>query len=611
MGLNDIVLSGLAVAPGISLGRAVLVDGHYGLLSAEERIIPEAEVELEVKRFLVAIETSRKQLDRIQQHMAEAVDRQHAQIFMAQAAFLDDDLIVADTVAAIRRECRSADYLLHRRVTELVSQLASCEDEFFRARNNDVLDVTNRVMSNLSHGRQTLGPTPYGPDTVIVAPDLAPSETAQLFKNPIRGLVLEKGGITSHTAILAKALGIPAVVGVAGLLQHVRTGELIIVDGSRGSVRLRPNPAAVALAEQDIQLWAEEQRSLEMLRDQPALTPDGTSVILMANVELPMEIEQMPHFGAEGIGLFRTEFLFMNRREPPSEEEQYNIYRDVMEKIPDKPVTFRTLDFGGDKLPFAGMAHEANPFMGVRAIRLCLARRSIFHAQLRAILRAAVHGQVKILIPMVSGVEEILEVRRELDICAAQLRQEGKPHRRDLPLGAMIEIPSAAVMADLLAPHCDFFSIGSNDLVQYTLAVDRGNEGVAYLFEPWHPAVVRLILRTIEAAEEHQIPCSICGEIASDPAYVALLVGMGFRELSMTATCIPRVKNLIRAIPLGEARMLAADVVTQRDLAGIRRVVTTRLSPYLPLGFPSEKPTKSQDHDSAWNLSSVTVPGSS
>jgi phosphotransferase system enzyme I (PtsI) len=576
------ILNGLSVSPGVAVGRAVLVDGHSGLLTVEERIIPDEDLELEVKRFLAAVETSRMQLAKIQRQMESAVDARHAQIFTAQAVFLDDDFLIASTVGEIRREQRNGDYLLHRKVSELVGHMAACEDEFFRARNNDILDVTNRILSNMAaQTDRTRSQSHYPPDAIIVATDLAPSQTAQIFQNPVQAMVLEKGGPTSHTAILSKAFGIPAVVGASGIISRVRTGDQLIVDGTRGIVILHPDEAAIAEAVRERAVWAEEIRKLEPLRDQPAATPDGVVVTLRANVELPIEVPHIAAHGADGIGLFRTEFLFMNRSEPPDEQEQFEIYKDVLEKVDGKLVIFRTLDFGGDKLPFAGISNEANPFMGVRAIRLCLARRDILQTQLRALARAAVHGPVNILVPMISGVEEILEVRRELAKAKESLRAEGIPFAESIPLGIMIEIPSAAVMADQLARHCDFFSIGSNDLVQYTIAVDRGNEGVAYLFEPWHPAVLRLIKMTIEAARRHGIPCSICGEVASDPAFAALLLGMGLRELSMTATCVPRVKALIRNIPSTQCEILAERVLEACTVADIRKTVDELLAGYL------------------------------
>jgi phosphotransferase system enzyme I (PtsI) len=456
------------------------------------------------------------------------------------------------------------------------------EDEFFRARNNDVLDVTNRVLANLAaQPERARVQVHYPPDAILVATDLAPSQTAQMFKNPVQAMVLEKGGPTSHTAILSKALGIPAVVGAAGIITRIRTGDRLVVDGTRGLVILHPDEATVAEAQRNRASWAEENRQLESLRDQPASTPDGVTLVLRSNVELPQEVEHIARHGAEGIGLFRTEFLFMNRAEPPDEEEQFEIYCDVLQRVQGKSVTFRTLDFGGDKLPFAGISHEANPFMGVRAIRLCLAKREILRSQLRALTRAAIHGPMQILVPMISGVEEILEVRSELRQCQAALAVRGVAFRSEIPLGIMIEIPSAAVMADQLAGHCDFFSIGSNDLVQYTLAVDRGNEGVAYLFDPWHPAVLRLIKMTIDAALRHGIPCSICGEVASDPAFAALLMGMGFRELSMTATCVPRVKSLLRSLPASQAELLAREVMRAGTIADVRKTADDLLAGYL------------------------------
>lgn len=572
MAVTELVYQGVPVSPGISIGRCFVLR-PYGSHAVEPRQIPEGETEAEVKRFQQAIQVSKDQLQRIRDQVAKVLDEEHADIFVAQAQFLTDPQLIDDTENAIRLERKNADYLLDRRVRALMDIISQLEDETFQAKNCDLLDVANRIQKNLGSSSE-VDYSLLRPNTVLVGVDLAPSETTHLIKNPIAGFVLEKGGATSHTAIMAKALEIPAVVGTPGILSEAQHWDSIIVDGQSGRVILNPLPETLKHYEHMQREYNETVRELQELRDLPAETKDGYEISIRSNVELLEEAEHIHKHGGHGIGLFRTEFLFMNREEAPTEDEQFEIYKSVLDKVTPESVVFRTLDFGGDKfLTGDTMSRELNPFMGLRAIRLCMSNPHIFNAQVRAMLRASAYGPVKILIPMISGLDEWLEVKKRIRRAKAELRLQKVKFDTNVQIGPMIEVPSAAVCAEELARECDFFSIGTNDLIQYTLAVDRGNEKVAYLYEPFHPAILKLLKQTVQASRKAGIRLSVCGEMASDPIAAVIFMGMGVDELSMSAISIPRVKRLIRSIELADARLLADEILAERTVQGAHKVL--------------------------------------
>ena len=498
--------------------------------------------------------------------------------------FLEDDELIAKTTGAIRTERRNAEFLFNRRVAQFTAILAKLEDEYFKARDSDVNDIANRVINNLAQlaGRNTPSASmvlrAFPPESILVAADLAPSEASALTGRRASGLLLERGGATSHTAIMAKALELPAVMGAAGVAGGVPHGARLIVDGQLGRAIVNPTEATLARYEAQRAALREQDAELALLRDSPPETLDGYLMDLRANVELPEEVSHIAAHGARGVGLFRSEFIFMNRATLPTEDEQCRVYRAVLEGAAPHSAVLRTLDLGGDKLPSARLhGAEANPFMGERAVRLCLPRPELFKPQLRAMLRASVHGKARILIPMISGVEEFVQAKQVLRDCKAELRAAKIPFDTKVRLGAMIEVPSAAVVADDLARVCDFFSIGTNDLVQYTLAVDRGNERVANLYEPLHPAVMKLLRQVVAAARRTGIPVTVCGEVAADPVMAVILLGLGVDELSMTSVGIPHVKKLIRGVTFAEAKAFAEEVMAQTTVAGIKRVARARL----------------------------------
>ncbi len=576
MVLTEQVFQGIPVSPGFAIGRCFVIR-PYGLRMVEPRDIQAAEVEAEVARFRQAIQISRDQLGKIRDQVARALDEKHADIFVAQAQFLNDPQLIDDTETAIRTEHINADYLFDRRVRILMDVISQLEDESFQAKNCDLLDVSNRIQKNLGSNFE-VDYSKLRPNTVLVGMDLAPSETTQLVKHKMAGFILEKGGATSHTAIMAKALEIPAVVGVRGILTEAKHWDTIIVDGQSGKVILNPTAETLTLYERHQKAYKTTEGELQDLRTLPAETLDGYEITVRSNVELMEEAEHIHKHGGRGIGLFRTEFLFMNREELPTEEDQIAIYTTVLKKVAPESVVFRTLDFGGDKFLNAdAYSRELNPFMGLRAVRLCMATPALFNTQIRAMLRASAYGPVKILIPMVSGLDEWLEVKKRVRRAKAELRFQGIKFDSRVQIGPMIEVPSAAIVAADLAFESDFFSIGTNDLIQYTLAVDRGNEKVAYLYEPLHPAVLRLLKQTIQAARKAGIKISVCGEMASDPVSAVILLGLGVDELSMSAISIPPVKRLIRSINLNDARALAEEIMTEKTINGVHRVLKRHL----------------------------------
>ncbi len=581
MTLQERVFEGIPVSPGIAIGRTQVVNRDNRAV-ADARDLDASEIDPEIARFRRAVEASREQIERIRRYVSGALDEKHAEIYAAQAMFLEDAELIDRTIEDIRREKRNAEFLFCRRIAAYTEILNQIEDPLFRSRDSDVLDIANRVVKNLTspHG-ETSHPV-YSPDSVLIAHDLAPSETTPLIKDRVVGFVLEKGGPTSHTAILAKALEIPAVVGVENLTKHVEDGWPVIVDGIDGRVVLNPSSETIqryAVLQADYYAY---EKGLEELRDQAPETLDGYSIALRANLELPEEVSHIRMHGARGIGLFRTEFLFLNRPTPPGEEEQFEIYRKVVEDVAPDSVVFRTIDIGGDKFfSKMGVPNELNPFMGQRAIRLCLQHPDIFRAQLRAMLRASAFGRLRILIPMISGIEEFLEVKKHVKALKQDLRSLRIPFDPKVEVGAMIEVPSAAVVADMIAREADFFSIGTNDLIQYSLAVDRGNEKVAYLYEPLHPAILRLLRNIVAAGHENGIPVCVCGEMAADPMMGVILVGMGVDELSMSSVSVPAVKKLLRSIHLTEAKLLVEEILGQPTIEGVKKLVNRRMRNYV------------------------------
>ncbi|MGB7769379.1 MAG: phosphoenolpyruvate--protein phosphotransferase [Verrucomicrobiia bacterium] len=550
------VFRGIAVSAGICRGKILVL--HRARHIIARRGLADSELNEEVGRFEKALVQTRQQILEIQDKVLKNLSAKEADIFEAHLLMLEDQVLVDEVIRMIRDQKVNADFAFHTVAERYVTALVAADDEYLRERANDMRDLTARVLDNLLEVKDEFDLRHIAEPCILVSHDLSPSTTAQLDKKSVLGFATDVGGQTSHTAIMARSLGIPAVVGLQTVSQELESGDYALLDGYNGTVVINPTDQTLFEYGQLAKIKASLDEKLQEIRQQPAVTLDGKFIHLSANIEDQHDIEAVLTHGAEGVGLFRTEYLFINRESLPNEEEQYQSYRKVAAALKPNPVIIRTLDLGGDK--FAShlqLAKEVNPFLGWRAIRFCLAQPELFRAQLRAILRASAEGNVKMMYPMISGLEELNQASALVEKCRAELRAEGKPFDEKMEIGAMIEIPSAALIADTLATRVKFFSIGSNDLIQYTLAADRTNEKVSHLYEPTHPAIIRLIKTTVDAAHRHGIWAGVCGEIAGDPVLAALLIGLGVDELSAAPTVIAQVKYMVRRLKLNEAQALA------------------------------------------------------
>lgn len=563
------VFKGLGVAPGVAIGPAHLRDARE--LQAVEYKIPEEDIAAERERFDRAVKKARRQLGKIRAK-ADSIHGTAAEelgyLLDAHLQMLRSQSLLKGVRERIAGERINAEAAVMAEIDRIAEGFAAVEDSYLKARAQEIREVGLRIVRNLLEAPYR-GFDHLEPGSIIIAEEITPADTALMDPRQVGGFATVLGGAEGHTAIMARSLGLPAVLGIADLMGQVRTGETVIVDGTHGTVIVNPTEARLARYHRRQQELAREVRALQHLRDLPAETRDGERVALYANLELPRELEQAVAAGAAGIGLLRTEFLYMNREDVPDEEEQYDALRRIVEGMDGCPVTIRTLDVGGEKLAFALGEHlgeSTNPALGLRAIRLSLKERSLFEPQLAAILRAAAHGPVRILLPMVTSVQEIREARRVLRDVHDRLRRAGAEVPETIPpVGVMIEVPGAALAADALAAAADFFAIGTNDLTQYTLAIDRAEERVAHLYNPLHPAVLRLIQFAVEAALRGGIPVSVCGEMAGDPRYTPLFLGLGVRELSMAPSVLPRVKQRVRRLDIQATRYRAMAIMEQYD----------------------------------------------
>ena len=565
--------TGIGASPGIAMGPALVLESHQ--LMVNRRMLKPDRVDAEVKRFQHAITEARQELEAVRVRVEAKMGEKLSHIFDAHILILDDGSFAAGTEDYIRRENVNAEWGLRSVVKDLLAQFAAIDDPYLNERGGDLEDVYRRVLGHLTGDRSHPDLSRIREDAIIVAHTLTPSDTAALNTQRVVGFVTEMGGRTSHTAIIANALEIPAVVGLHGILEQVETGDFLVVDGERGTVLVAPNTGEQETATRARTAWRQRAEDGLKTRDLPAVTTDGQAVILRSNIELPTEVETSLRYGATGIGLYRSEFLFLKcSPNLPSEEDHYKVYSEMADMVAPHPCIVRTLDLGGEKYFHEVLdREEANPVMGMRAIRLCLRRPEIFRTQLRGILRAAVGRSIQIMFPLISGVGELIRALDVLNEARDELRREGQAVPEKLPIGIMIEVPSAAMVADLLAARVDFFSIGTNDLIQYLLAIDRGNESVAYLYEPHHPAVLRMLQRVIVAARDAGISVSLCGEMASDPRYVPVLMGLGLRELSVNPVTIPAVKDAIRATHAGEARTLTHRLLAASSADEVGRIL--------------------------------------
>lgn len=552
---KEMVFKGIGVSPGIAVQQVQILSPQTQ--HAVQRSITEEEVPLEILRFEEALIATHAQIKLIQKQVAEVLGDEHASIFDAHILVVDDRTFVEDVIRILKKDLVNVEPVLQSVSNRYADMLSKMEDSYLSERAADIRDVTRRIMANLA-GETLNQMARVTVSCIVVAHDLSPSDTASINKNLVHGFVTDLGSATSHTAIMAKALQVPAVVGLHNITTAVSAGDTILIDGAKGLVYV--NPTAGRLAEYEKRAEEQEQirHELDTLRDKPPETMDGYMVPLLANIELLEELDAVGARGAKGIGLFRTEFLFLGSETLPDEDEQTAAYERAALSQHPSTVVIRTLDLGADKLPANfEKSDEVNPFLGDRAIRLCLSRPELFKTQLRAILRASVNENIRIMYPMVSCVHEVRDANTLLRECMDELRANDIPFNENIQIGSMIEVPSAALVADLIAPHVDFFSLGTNDLIQYTMAVDRGNENVAHLYKPTHMAIVRLIDHVAKISHKHGLWTSVCGQMASDPLFVPLLIGLGIDELSVSPSQAPMIKDVIRKLLYSNAVELA------------------------------------------------------
>jgi len=573
------VLKGIPASAGIAIGKGYFL--NRALPRAVQSTVSHEKVEEEVATFQRALARSKEQVrtirDTLEDHSSE-----HYQILSVHLALLEDSMLLEQTTRAIRENQFTADWAFNKVLQSLLETFHRIEDPYLRERGHDLRQIGHRVLENLA-GRQPDSIAAIKDPVIIIAHDLSPADTTQILNSAILGFATDVGSRTSHTAITARSLSVPAVVGLERITEEYGTEGPVIIDGESGVVILDPTEETVREYTEKRKAFGQRTRDLARFARLPTITRDGKTLSLMANIEFPEESTIALRSGADGVGLYRTEFLFLNRKDLPSEDEHFETYRKVVEKFQRHPVTIRTFDLGGDK--FASqldLADEMNPAMGLRAIRFCLKEKEIFKDQIRAILRASVHGRVRMMFPMISGVAELHEAMAVVDEVRGEMKRKRIPFDKGMSIGAMIEIPSAAIVADLLAKEVSFFSIGTNDLIQYALAIDRVNEHVSYLYEPLHPAILRLIRRIVDAGHEAGIPVSMCGEMAGEPLYSYVLLGMGLDELSMNATAIPRVKRILRKSVAYEAKEFVGELLLHSTAGEIGRILRKKMEDLFP-----------------------------
>ncbi|NUK28916.1 phosphoenolpyruvate--protein phosphotransferase [Parageobacillus sp. VR-IP] len=551
-------IQGIAASSGIAIAKAYRLETPNLVVEKKEIADPQTEV----ARFETAVAQAKEELEAIKRHALEQLGEDKAAIFAAHLLVLDDPELLNPVKEKIQTEKVNAEYALHETASMFISMFEAMDNEYMKERAADIRDVTKRVLAHLL-GVAISNPSLIAEEVIIVAEDLTPSDTAQLNRQYVKGFATDVGGRTSHSAIMARSMEIPAVVGTKQVTAEVQNGDIVIIDGLDGQVVVNPTPDVLAHYEEKRARYEAQREEWAKLVNEKTVTSDGYHVELAANIGTPDDVKGVLENGAEGIGLYRTEFLYMGRSELPTEEEQFEAYKTVLERMEGKPVVVRTLDIGGDKeLPYLDLPKEMNPFLGFRAIRLCLEMQDMFRTQLRALLRASVYGNLKIMFPMIATLDEFRQAKSILLEEKEKLEREGVPVADDIEVGMMVEIPAAAVLADQFAKEVDFFSIGTNDLIQYTMAADRMNERVSYLYQPYNPAILRLISNVIDAAHKEGKWAGMCGEMAGDAIAIPILLGLGLDEFSMSATSILRARAQMKKLSKEEAARFKETVLS-------------------------------------------------
>ena len=565
---NNIIIKGIGVSAGIAIGKIFLLkEDEFKLI---ERNISENDIENEFVRIREAVKKTKLELQDNQEDLNKMLGENYAKIANAHMLILEDPIINQE-IKSIISSGKNAEYAVYMTVQKISKTFDAIKDEYFRERKNDLIDVAKKIMRHLlEKERVTL--ENLDSSSIVVAKNLSPSDTVSMKESMIKGFATDIGGRTSHTALVAQSLEIPAVVGLKNVTEQAKNGMTIIIDGNNGIVVLNPTQETLDNYKREYEIQVAYQKDLEKFKDLAAITLDGEEIVLEANIENPDEVKSVLKHGANGIGLYRSEYMFMTRKTMPTEEEHFQSYSKIAKMMMPYEVIIRTIDLGGDKISRLGLmdiGREANPFMGLRAIRLCLKYPELFKRQLRGILRASVYGNIKIMYPMISKISEIKQANAILEQTKEDLRKEGKPFDENIQVGAMIEVPSAAIISDLIAKEVDFMSIGTNDLIQYTMAVDRVNEKVADLYNPMHPAIIRLIKNIIDAGHRAGKTVGMCGEMASDPKFTPVLIGLGLDEFSMSSVQIPKIKKVIRSITKQKAKELVNRILDCKSLEEI------------------------------------------
>lgn len=562
-------IQGIKASDGIVIAPAYKLSGQG--LNIEDK--PCKNVDEEICRFYKAIDNCERDLDKISRHTRETIDADHAEIFEAHIQILKDPMILESVCKKIKDNFYTAEYAYALVSQEMIKMFQEMDNDYMKERASDIKDISNRLLSYLLN-IEIKNPSDIHEEVIVVSEDLTPSDTAQLNKKFVKGFITEMGGPTSHSAIMARTLEIPAVVGLKSITESLKTGDLIILDGNEGLVIVNPSKAVLDQYRILAQAYVDKKNKLKDLVDQASETIDKHRVELGANIGSPNDLEKALKKGSEGIGLYRTEFLYMDNQAFPTEDEQFQAYKEVLEKMQGKPVVIRTLDIGGDKeLSYFDTPDELNPFLGQRAIRLCLENMDIFKTQLRALLRASIYGNLKIMFPMIATLDEFRKAKDILLETDVELRGEGIEVSKSIQVGIMVEIPSTAILADQFAKEVDFFSIGTNDLIQYTFAADRMNERVSYLYQPYNPSLLRLIKMVIDAGHKENKWVGMCGEMAGDPIAVPILIGLGLDEFSMSASSILATRHLIRRLSYDKMKKMALETLNQPSQVEVRAVV--------------------------------------